>query len=247
MDQGYATQGYATATAAGTRRRPLRRDAERNRLLILSSARTVFAQRGLDASLDEVAREAGLGVGTVYRRFPNRDALIDALFVDGIATIGRIVDEALGMPRAWDGLRHFMSSMLELQCQDKGLRDVMLARRAPETTEELMRNRIKPPMAELVRRAKQEGDLRKDLTDTDIAVLEIGCLGSAEFTALADRNVWRRYLTIMMDGMRARPEGADGNSPLEHPPLDDEQIDACMVGWKYGTREAPRQRQKPTI
>jgi AcrR family transcriptional regulator len=246
MDQGYATQEYATATGTG-RRRPLRRDAERNRLLILSSARTVFAQRGLDASLDEVAREAGLGVGTVYRRFPNRDALIDALFADGVATIGRVVDEALSMERAWDGLRHFMSSMLELQCQDKGLRDVMLAWRAPETTEELMRNRIKPPLRDLVRRAKQEGDLRRDLTDSDIGVLEIAALGTAEFTALADPAVWRRYLTIMMDGMRARPEaGEGGNTPLGHPPLDDEQIDACMVGWKYGTREAPRQRQKPT-
>jgi AcrR family transcriptional regulator len=245
MDQGYATQEYATATSAG--RRPLRRDAERNRLLILSSARTVFAQRGLDASLDEVAREAGLGVGTVYRRFPNRDALIDALFADGIDTIGRIVDEALSMPRAWEGLRHFMASMLDLQCQDKGLRDVMLSRGAPETTEELMRSRIKPPLYDLVRRAQQEGDLRRDLTDTDIGVLEIAALGAAEFTALADPNVWRRYLTIMMDGMRARPEGADGgNTPLEHPPLDDDQIDACMVGWKYGTRETPRQRQKPT-
>src|ERR1700761_6992724 len=114
MDQGYATdQGYSTAAA---KRRPLRRDAERNRLLILGAARTVFAQRGLEASLDEVAREAGLGVGTVYRRFPNREALIDALFADGINTIARVVEESLATPRAWDGLRHFMASMLELQC-----------------------------------------------------------------------------------------------------------------------------------
>ena len=227
-------------------RRPLRRDAERNRLLILTAARTVFAQRGLDASLDEVAREAGLGVGTVYRRFPNRDALIDALFADGIATIGRIIDESLSAPRAWDGLRHFMASMLELQCQDKGLRDVMLANHAPEASEELIRNQIKPPLRDLVHRAQTEGDLRRDLTDTDVGVLEIAVLGAAEFTAHADPDVWHRYLAIVMDGMRARPDTPHGgNTPLDPPPLDDDQIDACMVGWKYGTREAPRHRQKP--
>jgi AcrR family transcriptional regulator len=238
----------AEADSEAQARRPLRRDAERNRLLILSSARTVFAQHGLDASLDEVAREAGLGVGTVYRRFPNRDALIDALFVDSIATIGRLVDQSLGKARAWDGLRHFMASMLDLQCQDKGLRDIMLARRAPEATEELIRNSIKPPLRHLVRRAQDEGDLRRDLTDTDVGVLEIAVLGAAEFTAHADPDVWHRYLAIVMDGMRARPDtpGAHGgNTPLEHPPLDDDQIDACMDGWKYGTRETPRQRQKP--
>lgn len=245
MDQGHATATMSTTASGAAKRRPLRRDAERNRLLILSAARTVFAQRGLEASLDEVAREAGLGVGTVYRRFPNRDALIDALFADGINAIGRIVDESLAMPRAWDGLRHFMASMLELQCQDKGLRDVMVAKKAPETTEDLMRNRIKPPISELVRRAQQEGDLREDLIDTDIGVLEIAALGAAEFTALADPDVWQRYLTVMMDGMRARPAGENGNTPLDQPPIDDDQIDACMDGWKYGTRDTTRQRQKP--
>lgn len=235
MDQGQ----IATQTA----RRPLRRDAERNRLLILDSARIVFAQRGLDASLDEIAREAGLGVGTVYRRFPNRGALIDALFVETVERIGRIVDEALAKPRAWDGLAHFMSSMVQLQCRDKGLRDAMLAHRAPEATEELVRDRITPALRELVERAQNEGDLRLDLTDTDVAVLGIAALGAAEFTAPADPEVWRRYLALMMNGMRARP---NGNTRLPHSALDDAQIDACMVGWKYGTRETPRQRQKPT-
>lgn len=225
----------------------MRRDAERNRLLILSAARTVFAQRGLEATLDEVAREAGLGVGTVYRRFPNRDALIDALFADGIETVTRIVDQALAMPRAWDGLRHFMSSMLELQCQDKGLRDVMLSRRGPDPDEyDVLRDRIKPPLYELVRRAKQEGDLRTDLSATDIGVLEVAALGAAELTTAVHSEAWRRYLTIILDGMRARPEaGRHGNSPLDQEPLDDDQLDECMAGWKYGGRETPRARQRP--
>lgn len=236
MDQGYA------ATAVGTAR-PLRKDAERNRLLILDSARTVFAQRGLEASLDEVAREAGLGVGTVYRRFPNRDALIDALFADGMDAISRIVDEAAAMPRAWDGLRHFMYSALEMQARDKGLRDVMFSHRAPEQEHEVMRARLKPPLDALVQRAQREGDLRADLTSTDIAVLELAALGVAEFTAVAAPDAWRRHLAIMLDGMRARP---GGDEPLDEPALDDDQLDTCMIGWKYGSRQTPRQRPKPS-
>jgi AcrR family transcriptional regulator len=229
-------QTYATVT---TKTRPLRRDAERNRLLILSAARTVFAQRGLEASLDEVAREAGLGVGTVYRRFANREALIEALFADGIETISRLIDQCLAESRAWDGLRTFMASMLELQCGDKGLRDVMLSRRAPAPDVDLLRTRIQPALDALVERAQQQGDLREDLTSTDVGVLEIALLGAAEFTAAAAPEIWRRYLAIMLEGMRARPTGP--SEPLEEPPLDDDQIDACMIGWKYGSRQIPRQ------
>jgi len=271
MDQGYATvptseaeaaakaaaaaksvsaaeEGYhdavAGAVAAAERVRPLRRDAERNRLLILSAAKTVFAQRGLEASLDEIAREAGLGVGTVYRRFPNRDALIDALFADGLSSIERIVEAAMAMPRAWDGLTHFMAGMLESQATDKGLRDVMLSRHTPSShDEDFTTMRIKPALYEIVHRAQEEGDLRRDLTPTDVGVLEVALVGIVEFTASVGPDVWRRYLSIILDGIRARPEGA--NAPLDHPPLDDYQVDDCMAVWKYGSRETPRQRPKP--
>ena len=233
MDQGQAS----------VRTRPLRRDAERNRLAILSSARTVFAQRGLEASLDEVAREAGLGVGTVYRRFPNREALIDALFVDGIDEVTRIVDRCLAEPRAWDGLRRFMASMLELQARDKGLRDIMVTRHGPAAEVDVLRDQIKPGLDALVERAQQQGDMRADLTSTDIGVLEIAALGAAEFTAGVAPDLWRRYLAIMLDGVRARP--GEPAEPLSRPPLDDDQLDACMIGWKHGSREVPRQRAKP--
>jgi len=233
------------AIAEKARPRPLRRDAERNRLLILSAAKTVFAQRGLDASLDEVAKEAGLGVGTVYRRFPNRDALIDALFADGVSSIERIIEEALAMPRAWDGLEHFMAAMLESQAMDKGLRDVIMSRHAAlkGPDDDFVRTRIQPALYELVGRAHEAGDLRTDVAATDIGVLEVAALGIVEFSASAAPDVWRRYLSIILDGLRARPAG--GNGPLAQPPLDDDQVEACMYGWKYGSREAPRQRPKP--
>ena len=233
-----------TAIAIAHKARPLRRDAERNRLLILSAAKTVFAQRGLDASLDEIAKEAGLGVGTVYRRFPNRDALIDALSADVVSSIERIMDEALAMPSAWDGLRHFMAAMLESQTADKGLRDAMMARHSYASAEhDIVRAKIEPALYDIVSRAQREGDLRPDVTATDIGVLEVAALGIAEFTASQSPEVWRRHLTILLDGLRARPAGA--NSALEQPPLDNDQANECMIGWKYGSRETPRQRQKP--
>ena len=223
-------QGNATATA-----RPLRKDAERNRRLILTAARALYAQRGLDASFEAVAREAGVGVGTLYRHFPNRQLLIEALFTDSIETISYMVDEALAAPRAWDGLCHFMSEMLKLQSGDRGLRDVIIhARETADPGHDLMRARLSEPLAQLVARAQQEGDLRTDLTAIDIAVLNIAVLGTAEFTGAVLPDGWQRYLTIVLDGMRAHPAG-----PTELPAavLDEEQFDACMVGWKFGFRQ----------
>ena len=243
------TEAAAVAVAvAAADVRPLRRDAERNRRLILGAAKSLFAQRGLDVSLDEVAKEAGLGVGTVYRRFPNREALIDALFDDMVVSIKRIADESLAVPRAWDGLVLFMTAMLETQARDKGLRDAMIARenRLDECGQgkgQALRETVQPMLYALVVRAQQEGDLRADVVPTDFAVLLIMAVSMLEFTAPVAPDNWRRHLSVLLDGLRARPGQA--NAALTEPPLDDEQIDACMEGWKYGTREAPRHRAKP--
>jgi AcrR family transcriptional regulator len=239
------TEGTKPQVATPVVSRPLRRDAERNRQLILDTAKSVFAHRGLDASLDEVAHEAGLGVGTVYRRFPNRDALIDALFEDMLTSITHIVAESLELSRAWDGLVHFMTAMLESQGRDKALRDLMLSRprhleQCEQDKEEVVRDTIEPALFSLIDRAKQEGDLRTDVVATDVGTLLIAAVGVVDFTAPADPEVWRRYLTVMLDGLRARPAGE--TSVLTPEPLDDEQLEVCMSGWKYGTRETTRRR-----
>jgi AcrR family transcriptional regulator len=234
-DQGIAGEG--------TDVRPLRRDAERNRHLILAAARALFAERGLEVSMDEVAREAGLGVGTVYRRFPHRDALIDALFADNLAAIVEVVEEALRLPRAFDGLRYFLETMIEMQAQDKGLRDVMFSGTPIAPDEDLIGTQLRPPLDSLLARAQQEGDLRPGLTTTDVAVLEIAVQSTAEFTAAVAPDAWRRYLAIVLDGMRARPD--DVTESLDQPPLEDQQLYACMDGWKDGFWKTPRQRSSP--
>src|SRR5882757_7401519 len=108
--------------------RPLRRDAERNRELIIDAARDAFAEEGLDVGLHEIARRAGVGVGTVYRRFPDKDDLIDALFENSIDDVVQMAEAALAFDDGWEGLRHFFVSVLELQAGDRGLYDCVFSR-----------------------------------------------------------------------------------------------------------------------
>jgi hypothetical protein len=111
-----------------------------------------------------------------------------------------------------------------------------------QSGEDVIRRMIEPVLGALVQCAQEQGDLREDVVATDLGVLLISAVGTVEFTAPADADVWHRYLCVVLDGLRARPAGA--NTPLTHPPLDDEQIELCMTGWKYGTRETPRPRPR---
>src|SRR5216117_1033552 len=106
--------------------RPLRRDAELNRRRILESAREVFSQRGLQATLDDVAHHAGVGVGTVYRRFPDKEQLIEALFETRLEEIAALAGQALAADDAWEGLVGFLEGTMGLQAADRGLKEVVL-------------------------------------------------------------------------------------------------------------------------
>lgn len=216
----------------------MRKDAERNRLRILAGARTVFARLGLDAPIDAVAQEAGVGIGTVYRHFPNREALLEALVKDARQTLEWVLAEADAMPRGWDGLRWFISSVMELQAQDKGLRDVIALHRVPDAEQNRLRELIWPSLHRLVARAQDQGDLRPGLTSTDVGVLAVAAIGAVEFTAPVGGDVWHRYLSIVMDGMRALPDSV--TEPLEQAPLDDDEFESCLVGWKFGSHVSRR-------
>src|SRR5690349_18357886 len=108
--------------------RPLRADAERNRARILAAAAEVFAERGLDVSLDDIAAAAGVGVGTVYRRFPDKDALIDALFEAKIGRAVQLARDALEIEDPWEGWATFMRGMCAMNAADRGFKDALLSR-----------------------------------------------------------------------------------------------------------------------
>jgi len=198
-----------------TTERPLRRDAEHNRQLILDAAREVFAEEGLDAGLHVIAKRAGVGVGTVYRRFPDKEELIQALFDDRIGEVVGQAETALEFDDAWEGIRHFLVSVLELQADDRGLYDCIFERGDTERLATLGRERIAPLVTKLAKRAQEQGTLRKDVAAFDIGLLRKMLGAFVEQTRDWNPDLWRRYLEIVLDGLRAERSGP---SPLPGKP-----------------------------
>lgn len=209
--------------------RPLRRDAERNRHLIADAARELFAERGLDVSMDEIARHAGVGVGTVYRRFPEKELLIDALFDDRLETIVGIAAESLEREDPWEALTLFMERYVSVQAEDRGLRQLLFSSLHAEERVARARGRIKPITDELLRRAHAAGGLRRDVTGTDIALLQFMLGAVVDYTRDIDPDAWRRFLGIVLDGLQA---DRGGPTPLEPGPLDDAAFEAVLKTWK---------------
>jgi AcrR family transcriptional regulator len=207
----------------------LRRDAERNRQRILDAAREGFAQRGLGITLDEIARLAGVGVGTVYRRFPNKELLIDALFEDRIGEVVAVADEALLDEDAWRGLTTFLERAIGLLAGDRGLRELVLG--SSHTPQRIIhaRSQIKPRVDILVERAQAQGALRADVSATDMPLMLMMLDAVVDTTHDIDPDRWRRALTIVIDGLAAR---RDGPSPLPAPPLDVEQLQRAIAAWR---------------
>jgi AcrR family transcriptional regulator len=191
-------------TADQPRQPPLRKDAERNRRLILAAAQEVFRDRGVAATLNDVAHHAGLGVGTVYRRFSNKEELIDALFGDMIDTVDRYLAEALAEEDAWLGLTRCLERLCEVQSWDRGLREVMLGTGQGPARQAEIHGRLNPVVERLLARAQEQGKLRADVVPADFPVLQLMTAAVSESGAGSD--AWRRYLAILVDGLRARPD-----------------------------------------
>lgn len=209
--------------------RPLRRDAERNRRRILTAAREVFADRGLSASLDDIARHAEVGVGTVYRRFPDKQLLIDALFEDRVDEMATVLRVGLEHPDPWSGLAEALETLLTTQAADRGLMEVLLSGIA--TGERLCgsRERLQPLVAQLLARAQASGAVRADVADTDIPLLQVLIGSLVDATRDVAPDVWRRYLTLFLDGLRAQPDVA---TPLPSEPVTSEQLEQALAGWR---------------
>lgn len=198
--------------------RPLRADAVRNREKILEAAAIVFADRGLEATLDEVAAQAGVGVGTVYRRFPDKDALIIELFRNAVDEIATLAMSAYESENSWDGLVWFLEEVLERQCEDRGLRDVLLGAPQTQYLVDEAKCKISPAIHNLVTRAKKDGYLRDDVVDADFPIFEMMISSFGCMTYQFSPDLWRRYLTILLDGLRTR---RDAPSKLHQFPTDE--------------------------
>ncbi|WP_369807550.1 TetR/AcrR family transcriptional regulator [Mycobacterium sp. 4858] len=204
--------------------RPLRKDAQRNRQRVVEAARDLFASRGLEATLNEVAHHAGVGVGTVYRRFPTKEELVEAIFEDGIDQLTALAESALRDKNSWHGFVWFVEQMCELTVTDRGLREAVFSKTYGGDRVEASRLRMAPVVSKLVERAKDDGYLRADVSPTDMPFLGLMAGTVGEFAAHVEPELWRRYVSMLLEGMRRRR----GQQPLAIGALDDEQLDAAM-------------------
>ena len=163
--------GRAAAPAHRAARGLLRADAADNRRRLVDAARAVFAERGIDAPLDEIARRAGVGNATLYRRFPTRDALVAAAFEDRLAEYAGAAAEALRAPDPWAGFCGYVERVCAMQAADRGARDVLTMTFPTARGLEAQRARAYRDFAELVRRAQAEGQLRADFVAEDLVLL----------------------------------------------------------------------------
>jgi AcrR family transcriptional regulator len=207
---------------------PLRADAERNRQRLLAAAKDLFRTRGLDVTLDDVARHAGVGTGTAYRRFANKDALIDALMADRIAEISQIAKECLDEPDPWVGLTGFFERALALQAADRGLKEVLFSPGRGRERSNQARNRIAPVVTKLVRRALDAGVVRPDLETTDVAVINYMLNMVVDLGRDIEPDLYKRYLAIVLDGLRPR----DDLRPLPVAALKASQFQDALARWK---------------
>jgi AcrR family transcriptional regulator len=220
----------APAADAG---RPLRRDAERNRRRILDAAAAVFAERGLGVTMDDIAHRAGVGVGTVYRRFPDKEELIDALFVDRIEALAALAEAGIAHDDPWEGLVWFMEQALIEQQRDRGLKELVLGATRGNGPTGHARERLAPLVTALFDRARASGQLRDDVEGVDTPVLQL-MLGSVlDFSREVEPELWRRFLAIVLDGLRARRDDA---TPLPVAALDDDQLERAMATWRASPR-----------
>ena len=196
--------------------RPVRKDALRNRQLLIQSAREVFAVRGLEASMDDVANHAGLGVGTAYRHFANKHELATAIFDDAVDEIVQLADDALAAPDAGAALVDFLEATLNAQTLNRALREILTGLYGDDRDRH--NARITAQFGPLVERAKTAGAIRDDAAASDLSLILVMLCAITDATAETSPYLWRRYLPTLLAGLR--PDA----TPMPVPALTPEQL-----------------------
>jgi len=182
--------------------RVLRADARRNRKRVLDAARRCMAREGLDAQIEEIARTAGVGIGTVYRHFPTKEHLVEALATARFERLAELAREALERDEPWAGFEQFMRTSAAIQSDDRALSEVLTSR--PETMARAAESvDILGLVSELMGRGQAAGVIRADADPRDVPMLMCALAG-------AHRNPYthpERYIGIVLDGLRAPGAG----------------------------------------
>ncbi|MGW4569850.1 TetR/AcrR family transcriptional regulator [Streptomyces tendae] len=198
-----------------------RRDARRNRELLLEAAHEVFTEQGLDAALDVIARRAGVGNATLYRHFPTRAALVDAVFRDSLTGTMDAGERARRAPDAWVGLTAYLEAVFSTLAADRGSNDLMTTHLRGVESLEAVHEHNRGTVDALLSRLRDEGTVRADVTTEDV-LFGLAALGravpalTAATTPPTDRtapgaapaappDAWRRPLALFLAGLRTAP------------------------------------------
>jgi AcrR family transcriptional regulator len=188
-----------------TARRPLRADARRNREKILVAAAAAFGQSGLESQVEDIARRAGVGVGTVYRHFPTKDALVTALAEAHFERLADTAEAALAEGgNAWDALAAAIWRVAESGAADVAWCEIIAGHPSAVAGGMRGQQRLGAATAALIERAQAAGLMRADATVHDVQAIMCGLGHVATAQRIGAALNWRRYLEIALDGLRAR-------------------------------------------
>jgi AcrR family transcriptional regulator len=227
-----SSAGGGGAGRAAARRPTLRADAERNRQRLLASAREVFAERGLDVPIEDIARHAGVGVATLYRRFPTRADLIAGAFEAKMAAYADAVGQALANPDRWAGFCGYIERVCAMQAEDRGFANVLTMTFPAAKQFEAQRDLAYQGFLDLVSGAQAAGQLRDDFVAEDLAMLLMANAGVIAGTTAAAPGTWRRFAAYMIQAF-----GARHTEPLPPPPTPTAMYRALLHLSQAGTRD----------
>ncbi|GAB3245534.1 TetR/AcrR family transcriptional regulator [Kineosporia babensis] len=185
--------------------RPLRKDAERNRQRILTAARALLAEQGLGVSHDQLAEAADVAVGTVYRRFPDKDSLLEALFTEDVDQIVCLAQHSLEVADPWEAMVGFITRSLEVQAGNRGLKEFLMFNVTSDTMT-TCRARLLPVIEQIVARAQAAGVIRPGVTAYDLGLIPLMVGPVMDGCRAVRPELWRRSLDIVIEGLRACPE-----------------------------------------
>lgn len=195
----------------------LRKDAERNRDRIVAAARELFATVGVHVPVEEIARRAGVGVGTLYRRFPDRTELVEAVFLERGHAYLKLLEDALANDDPWDGFRSYLTRLCATQAQDQTVTDVLTLTLPVSPRTQQVRTRIYRAQTELIRRAKRPGGLRPDFVNEDVGLILLANAAIVRAVGTEIPQASPRFVALTLDALSTeRP------SPLPAPPTADE-------------------------
>jgi AcrR family transcriptional regulator len=213
--------GVATESRTPT----LRADAERNRRALIDAAADLFAERGIEVTIAEIRERAGVGQGTVFRHFPTKEHLMAEVMRERMTKLAELATARLDADDPVDGLRDFMIAAAQSKAVDQEIYRLICETNAlPAEDERELRRELVGHVDQLLRRAQAAGAIRDDVVAEDILLLETAARQAGEALGGVAPELWRRYLDIVVDGLRT-----EGAHPLSHPAPTDAQFDAVKV------------------